>query len=382
MKLDRRGLIGGGVALAAAMLPLRALGNATDKTIVNRITVEDGRVWIAAMIGDKGPYFFIVDTGGYVSMIDDAFAKQMGFLKVPGRQSIGVGGVSDYSWYNAGTVTLASGIRFPDMLFAGMRQRPAKDAVGTFGAGLFTSHDSDLDFLKGEWRAYPGGRPNFDGMEKLKSRFTDPRGGERIIADATLDGFEGDFLLDTGAPSEVSLDGRASAKSGLWNASQPYAPNRASGIGKNRVPGRIVRAKQLKLGSFGFDSPLVRLSDPGTPTGRNDGIIGLPTLMQLNLSTDVSQKVVWASRNGAPPPRRTYSLSGLWLDEDKGRVTIDDVGTGSPAATAGLQKGDVVIGEIGALIGATNGRPGKQVTLTIERGGARQDVSYTLAPWL
>lgn len=379
MRIDRRGLIGGGAALAAS-LPLRAL--ATDKVFLNRILVEDGRVWIAAKIGDKGPFFFIVDTGGYMSLIDDAFAKSMGFHKMAGRQGVGIGGVSDYSWYNAGTVTLASGIRFPNMLFAGMRERPAKDAVGTFGAGLFTSYDSDLDFAKGEWRAYPDGRPNFDGMEKLKSRFTDPRGGERIIADATLDGFEGDFLLDTGAPGQVSLYGRASAKSGLWNATQPYAPYHASGVGKARVPGRIVRAKQLRIGSFAFDNPMVRLSEPGTPTGQNDGIIGLQMLSRLHLSTDVSQKVVWASRNDAPAPRPSYQLSGLWLDEEGGRVTIADVGTGSPAAMAGLKKGDVVIGEIRALIALTNGPPRKPVTLTIERGGKRQDVSYTLAPWL
>lgn len=380
MKMDRRGLIGGGAALAA-MVPLRALA-LDGQVFVNKIVVEDGRVWIAAMIGDKGPFFFVVDTGGYMSLIEDAFAKSMGFHKMPGRQGIGIGGVSDYSWYNAGTVTLASGIRFPDMLFAGMRQRPAKDAVGTFGAGLFTTYDSDLDFAKGEWRAYPGGRPDFDGMEKLKSRFTDPSGGERILADATLDGFRGDFLLDTGAPGEVSLYGRASAKSGLWNDSQPYAPQYASGVGKNRVPGRLVRAKQLKIGSIGFANPIVRLSEPGTPSGSHDGIIGLTTLSRLHLSTDVSQKVVWASRNDAPEPKRGYPLSGLWLEDDNGRVTINDVGTGSPAAAAGLKRGDAVIGEIAALISATNGRPGKQVTLTIERGGKRQDISYTLAPWL
>jgi serine protease Do len=253
--------------------------------------------------------------------------------------------------------------------------------VGTFGAGLFTSYDSDLDFTKREWRAYPGGRPNFDGMERLKSRFTDPRGGERIIADATVDGYTGDFLLDTGAPGELLLFGRATSKSGLWDANRPYAPQYGSGIGRNRVPGRLVRAKQLKIGSFVFENPLVRLSEPGTPSGRMDGIIGLKTLERLNLSTQASRKVVWAARSNAPVPRGGYPLSGLWLDDDGGRVTIADVGTGSPAAAAGLKKGDVAVGALGPLIAATNGPPGKQVKLTIERGGVRQDVGYTLAPW-
>ena len=381
MKLDRRGLIAGCAALAAA-LPLRALSGAEDRMFLNRIVVEDGRVWIAAMIGDKGPYFFIVDTGSYVSMIEDAFAKSMGFTKVTSRQSVGIGGISDYSWYNAGTVTLASGIRFPEMLFAGMRMRPSKDAVGLFGAGLFTTYDSDLDFAKGEWRAYPGGRPNFDGLTRLKSRFTDWHGGQRIVADASLDGYEGDFLLDTGAPGEVLLFGRAAAKSGLWSDSQPYAPSPIAGIGQGRVPARLVRAKRLKMGPFVFENPLVHLAAPGTPGSGQDGIVGLQTLARLHLTTDVSEHAVYAASNNVPMKPGGYPLSGLWLDEDKGRISIDDVGTGSPAALAGLRKGDVLAGAMPELLRAINGPPGKQVAVTVESKGVKREVRYTLRPWL
>lgn len=367
---------------AMAGTPLRAFAAGADKVFVNRIAIEDGRVWIAAKIGEKGPYFFIVDTGSYVSMIDDAFAKSMGFHKVTSRQSIGIGGVSEYSWYNAGTVTLASGIRFPDMLFAGMRERPSKDAVGLFGAGLFTTYDSDLDFAKGEWRTYTGGRPDFNGLTRLKSRFSDWRGGQQIIADAIVDGFDGDFLLDTGAPGELLLFGRASAKSGLWNDSQPYAPLPVTGIGKARVHARLVRAKKLTIGPFAFENPLVRLSEPGTPGSDFDGIIGLQTLERLHLSTKVSQQAVYAAPNNMPIKRIGYPLSGLWLEDEKGRIAIGDVGTGSPAALAGVRKGDLLTGTLPELLRTVNGPPGKVVTLTVESGGAKREVRYTLRPWL
>lgn len=380
MQFSRRQAV---AALAGAgMLPARAL--AGDRPpFVNRIVLEDGRVWIAAKIGDKGPFFFVIDTGGYVSLIDDAFAKQMGMEKVTSRQSVGIGGVSDHSWYDAGTVTLASGIRFPHMLFAGMRARPSKDAVGSFGAGLFTTYDSDLDFVKGEWRAYPDGRPDFAGLTRLKARFGDYSGGQRISAKAVVEGFEGDFLLDTGSPGEVALYGRAAGKSGLWDDSRPYAPSAAKGIGKNEVPGRLVRAAKLQIGPFTFDRPIVRLSQPGTPSGENEGIIGIGVLGRLHLSTDVSQQAIYAAPNGLPAPRASYPLSGLWLDEDDGRITIVDVGTGSPAALAGLRKGDVLKERsLGAAIARIDGGPGKPVSLEIERGGAAQTIAYTLKPWL
>lgn len=377
---NRRDVMAGGLALTAAGAAPKAFA-AEGRAFVSRIVLEDGRVWIAARIGDKGPYFFILDTGGFVSFIDDAFAKSLRMRVARGQRIKGIGGVSDYDWYNAGTVTLPSGVRFPDMLFAGIRSRPSKDAVGTFGAGLFTRYDSDLDFAKGEWRVYPEGRPNHDGLTRLESRITPILGGESIRADASIDGFEGEFILDTGAPREVILDGPATAKSGFWDDGRPYAPVRSTGIGKGALPARIVRAKALKMARFVFERPLITLTMPGAPAGRGAGLIGLATLGRLHLTTDVSARVLYAAPNGLNLPPRTYPLSGLWIDEEKGRVVVADVGAGSPAAAAGLQPGDVVIGAFRDLLRTINGAPGKQVTLAVERSGARRDVEYTLAPW-
>jgi hypothetical protein len=383
MLVTRREAIVGGLGVAlAGMLPLEALAADGKAPVVNRIMLKDGRVWIAAKIGDKGPFLFVIDTGGYVSFIDNGFAKKERMPTVKGQTVSGIGGVSDLPWYNAGTVTLESGIRFPDMLFAGLRGPPSRDAVGTLGAGLFTTYDSDLDFVKGEWRAYTDGRPSFDGLTRLDSRFTRYGGGSSIVADAAIDGFTGSFVLDTGAPGEVHLDGRAAAKSGLWDDSKPYAPMRASGVGNGKSEARLVRAGRLTIGPFVFERPLVMIEKPGSfSSDRRDGLIGLTVLGQLNLTTQVSKQVLWASSNGLPVGKRGYPLSGLWLDAAKGGVVVADVGTGSPAAAAGLKIGDMVVGELPALIRTISGPPGKQVVLTVDRGGAKREVSYALAEW-
>ena len=76
-------------------------------------------------------------------------------------------------------------------------------------------------------------------------------------------------------------------------------------------------------------------------------------------------------------------MSGLWLDGEGTQVTIADVGTGSPAAAAGLKVGDKLIGaEIRALIRQITGPAGTKVPLTVEQGGTRRDVVLTLAPYL
>jgi serine protease Do len=366
-------------------LPLRRARAADGDVAVNHIALEDGRVWIAARIEGKGPYFFVVDTGGTFSLIDDSFAKSLNLQKVKGQQMRGIGGkVADYSAYVAREVTLASGTRFPDMLFTGIGKRLSKDAVGSFGAGLFTTYDSDLDFVKGEWRAYPKGRPNFDGLTRLPARFTKEEGGQapRIQIDATLDSYSGDFLVDTGAPG-ISLTGRAAAKSGLWDDSRPFAPIRVNGIGDVGIPGRIVRVAKVKVGPFVFEGMPVTLSKPGTVSSEQEGLLGLSALSLLDLTTDVKGAgSLWGKPNGLKPRRGGYPLSGLWIDEDKGRLVIGEVGTGSPAAAAGLKRGDVLISPtLQAAIGLINGPPGKQVALTVESGGAKREVRYTLAPW-
>ncbi len=381
MAIDRRALIGSGLALAALPAELARAAYRRDP-VMNSIALEDGRVWIAATIKAK-PYLFVVDTGAFVSFIDDGFAKSIGLQPVPGMQIRGVGGVSDKSWYNAGDVALASGIHFPDMLFAGIRGRPSPDAVGTLGAGLFTTYDSDLDFEKGQWRAYPDGRPNFDGLVKLKSRFTKGVGGASIVAEASIDGFTGDFLLDTGAPNNLSINGRAAKRSGLWDDSKPYAPAMSRGIGAGAIPARIVRSRRIMIGPFAFDGHLVKLDQPGSIGSEQDGLIGLHLLGQLQLSTDVSGGVLYAKENGRLAAQEAYPLSGLWLEERKDRVVIGDVGTGSPAARAGLQKGEMLVGgDLSAMIRTINGNAGKTVVLNVDRGGVQREVRYTLAPWL
>jgi len=381
--IGRRRLIGGGVTLAA--MAGRALAAPDRAPVVNRIMLTEGRVWMAAKINGNGPFLFIVDTGATLSFIEDAFAKAQRLERVEhSGHMVGYGGKgADYSWYSAREGMLANGIRFRNMLFTGVGKRASPDAVGSFGVGLFISYDSDFDFMKGEWRAYLDGRPNFDGLTRLPSRLSKENDVPRIEVDASIDGFEGDFIVDTGAPG-MTMNGRAAAKSGLWASDRPYAVSTARGLGDGgHIRTRIYRAERIKVGPFVFQDLLVTVDKPGTLSeGRNDGLLGLSILSQLHLTTDVSAGLLYATPNGAQRLRQGYPLGALGLEREDGRIVVDDIGAGSPAAKAGIRRGDIIVGgDIGAILRAADGAPGKQVSLKIERGGVQQDISYTLAPW-
>ncbi len=387
MLIHRRQFVQAGLATSIASAPLvRALAGVPLRTIVNSIALEDDRVWIAAMIGRSGPHLFIIDTGAPVSLIKEDLAKSLALPSRGTSRLLGIGGLSESPWYIAKEVTLGNGVRFPDMPFAGIRAALGKDAAGTFGAGLFTTYDSDLDFEKGEWRAHLDGKADRTGFRQLKSRFSREEGfGSSIYADATIGSFGGEFLVDTGAPGEISFDSRTTAKSGLWQSGRPYAPVRSRGIGRGTIPARLVRMDRLKIGPFVYERPLLMLREPGNSLSnfKSDGIIGLKALSRLHLSTDVRSGTLWAAPNGLSLPANDYPKSGLWVEPTSKGLKITDVGNGSPARKSGLRTGDIIVGQdFARFLARVSGSPGDKMSFEYERAGKRSSAELTLEDFL
>ena len=173
-------------------------------------------------------------------------------------------------------------------------------------------------------------------------------------------------------------------RSGLWNDTAPYAPVRAFGIGGAGARGRMVRGGTLRIGDFAFERPLVTLNDPAsTHESFADGIIGLPYLELLNLSTDVRRHKLWAQPSGRRQRPERYGMSGLWVDSRGDVLEIKDVGRGSPAAEAGLQRGDEIIGlDMEGFLRRAAGREGESFELRYRRGGETRTTRLTLRAFL
>ncbi len=87
----------------------------------------------------------------------------------------------------------------------------------------------------------------------------------------------------------------------------------------------------------------------------------------------------------APVPKGSAWL-GLTMQQDGETVTVDAVAEGSPAAEAGLKKGDIIlqvegktpgsVGEIAA--GVRSRKPGEKLKLTIKRDGKEESKEVTL----
>ncbi|SFN71138.1 aspartyl protease family protein [Sphingomonas sp. OK281] len=394
--MDRRDVIrmlavaGGGIAIDTIGMG-RAIAAEPGRVLVSKIALIDSRVVMALKIGDAGPYLFAIDTGGFLSLIDNGLAKSLKLTSTGMTRASGVGGRTTMPVYLARDIVFGGGVRQNAVAFAGIDFGFHGDVRGTLAAGILTTMDSDLDIEAGEWRTYPDGHPPRTGYYRIESAISDiasgsgPGAGSRhLYGSATVGGKGLRFLLDTGAPGGLSLDQPTARALGLWNDTQPYAPVRPRGIGGQAGIARIVRAASFTFGDAQFDRPLVMLRGNGDMRARVNGIIGLQVLRQFNLSTDVRARALWVKRHAiADASEERYGMSGLWIDREGERMTVAAVGTGSPAAAAGITIGDRIVGEpFPTVIRKISGAPGSSVTLSVERGGATSDRTFVLKPFL
>ena len=380
--ISRRSLIaaGGAIPLAAHAAPRPA-----EPAIVSRIVVEAGRIWTPVTIGDHGPYAFIFDTGASVSAIDPELAQRLDLSRLGRRRMIGVGGPVTVDFYIAHDIILGDGLRQASGVFAGI---PVGGGSGLLTAGLFTSADSDLDFVRREWRLWPTGRPDFAGMTHfgvIETRYADA--SDKIVVDVDLDGQRLRLIVDTGSPGEVMLFPHVVKRTGLWSDARPFAPTRLRGIGgATEKLGRTVRAKRLSIAGFDFDGPLVRLHDPADSLDfRFDGLLGLPVIERLDLSTEIRKARLWARANGRAKPPEDYGFAGLWLDrlpDACARVAV--LSPGAPAAEAGLKVGDVLTGveDWRAYLRRFAGEPGSIVEVVVATAAAPVTRRITLRAFL
>lgn len=378
-------MLGSGAAAALLPRPVAAAGGAM---VTSQIVLAGGRIWVPATIGGQGPFRFIFDTGAVVSGIAEALATKLGLRGLGNRRLNGIGGVADLDFYEAKRVVYGGGILQDSVAFAGLPY--PLGGAGLLAAGLVTTRDSDLDFTNSEWRLYPAGRPNFDGLTRLEGFIESGLGGgsDKLVVNGVLDGQTYRLMVDTGSPSELLLFPTEVRRSRLWDDARPFAPTVLRGIGGTTARlGRKARGGRLTIGDFAFDAPLVSLYDPkdfNQAQARYDGVIGLPLIERLDWSTEVRKKRLWVRANGRPEAPEVYSRSGLWLERKGETISVAVVSPASPAAEAGIRAGDVLAPDTDwtAVRRALGGAAGQQATLNVVTPAGTQARILTLRAYL
>lgn len=368
--------------LTAAILAPQTVAAQDRRAVRIPIRINDGRVLVQTMLDGQGPFDFVIDTGAEVSGLSTAAVARLRLR--PSRSMRVAGRAADM--FVVGEVTLGGAVSQSDVIFFGIEGR-SLGGDGLLAAGAITGFDSDLLLQEGSWVIYPHGRlDGSDGFSPIPSRLvaSDVQGlSSRIAAASRVNGHPFETVVDTGSPWPVALDWGTAEAIGLLAPEVAFAPTLYTAVGRRfPTPGRLVRLNSLSMGHVDFAQLLALIRPEGAPA--IGPVVGLPVIRTLDLAFDRAAERLSVRRSGARVDDPPYRGSGLWLGERRGAVVIGAVGVGSPAARAGVQVGDVVLGHVSLqeALSAIHRAPGEEISLSIDRRGRRHDYRMTVAAYL
>jgi C-terminal processing protease CtpA/Prc len=127
-------------------------------------------------------------------------------------------------------------------------------------------------------------------------------------------------------------------------------------------------------------------ADPFTSANVGGGVWS-----RFTLTLDYPHQRIYLMPNASYHTPFTYDRSGLFLIDYNGAVMVLDARVGTPAAAAGLHKGDILVSvdgkpassytlaQVRALL---SGAPGTAVLLHVRTGSAERDVTLTLRDYV
>jgi hypothetical protein len=310
----------------------------------------DNRIFVPVMLEGKGPFRFILDTGGYGGISVET-AKKIGAKlgnEVEGR---GAGEAIVKAWETSVTETRVGGLVLKNQDY---RVFDFSDMRHVFGSQVFDGIIGLPVFSRTVVRVdYARRTLTFTEPSKF-----DYRGGGAIIPfelerflpiiRGEVDGTQVRLGLDTGDRSAFTLKSPFVEQ---YKLREKYAPKVEAvtgwGIG-GPIRAQVVRLRSLKFGPFEIDGAVTRFSlQKAGAFAANDtaGNVGGAILKQFTVTFDYTRRRLYFEKNNSFGNRDTYDRAGLWLSgaTDGRSFEIFDVVASGPAAEAGLKVGDRVV---------------------------------------
>ena len=306
-------------------------------------THSDGRhVFVTGMIGDKGPYNIIVDTGAGANVIDKTLAAEMGLAKT-GEMEVLSGGVEPVT---ADVVTLpemrVDGLTIENAEFLTMEL--AEMSLGQFhgvlGMQLFKhaliTFDPRHERILVAQAELAAGAPGVIAFDASSSAFG-------VEIDAA--GQQAPMVFDTGAPSSFTFPLALSETLPLQGELIKGAD--AQLVGGARSTWTAVLDGDIRLADEIYENPEITFMDPSAPHGTignavlNDLVLRIDqknSLLSLR-AADAATKTAQSEKQSGNPRRLGIQLRGM----GGGALTVARVMPGSLGEQAGFLAGDQLV---------------------------------------
>lgn len=351
--------------------------------------LSGGVILLNALFADyKDTLNFILDTGSGGISLDSATVHYFGIKPTPSDLTIlGIAGIRKVSFvYN-------QKLRLPgltiDSLNFHINDYGILTAVygekidGIIGYSVLSRYIFQINYDSLRIHVYSNGRIKY------------PRGGwlyEPILKtlpvqtarlrDASVVNTR--LLFDIGAGLCLMLNRDFVEDSSLLNKKRVFYAKEAEGIG-GKVDMSLTVIREIRIGPYKFKNiPVFVFEDTFNITSYPylGGILGNDILRRFNVILNYSKREFYFMPNTHYGDPFDYAYSGIELYMIDDKIVLGDVAIGSPAAQAGLQEGDVVIG-INNVIGQSLQQykqalqvVGEKVKIIVSRNGELLEFTF------
>lgn len=194
------------------------------------------------------------------------------------------------------------------------------------------------------------------------------------------------FLFDIGAGLCMMLNKDFIDDSNFLDKKRVLYAKEAEGVG-GKIDMHMTVIREVRIGPYRFRNvPVFVFDDTFNLTSYPylSGIIGNDILRRFNLILNYAKKEFYFMSNHNYHDPFDYAYSGIELYMIDGYIILGDVAQGSPAALAGLEEGDIVLG-INNIIGqnlqlykAALQNAGEKVKVIVNRGGELMEFTFKI----
>ena len=349
------------------------------------IEIASNKPWVQVVINNSVPQWFILDSGasGGTILAKEA-ADRLGLKR--GSEigtHIGAGAGVDVGVATLSNVTIGvagDAMVIPEMRvfsFAHVSPYEGRRLDGLLGEDFLWRNVVEIDYAKRRLRIIDPAKytPSpaativpitlVHGLAMADAAITRP--GEPTISCR--------FVIDTGVRTTLVLYHPFVMEHRFLETSEPTITATIGGGVGGETKGDLGRLDSLRIGTLSFaKTPVIYSRDTvGVFAGDDaDGIVGGEILRRCKTTFDYAHsRLILEPYSDAKPLE--YDMSGLFLvgqGADYARVTVLSVAARTPAAEAGLMKGDEIM--------AIDGRPASQVGVEGARQLFRTPATYRL----
>jgi predicted aspartyl protease len=327
------------------------------------------------------PLNFLFDTGASISILDASVADELGFETEGELGGTGAGGTE--------TATLAlvpimsvGGVAIVNPTVAvfdisAISELAGKRIDGVLGADFCRRFVTELDYENESLTIYEP--DEFD--PPIDAEFVPITYLSGIpLVKASVDDYEGDFVVDTGNAGSLVFHKPYADEHNLLDLFEKKVATSAYGIG-GFFTNYAVRAESLVLGHYVIDDPIIEITtaEEGAMAMKNvAGNVGAGILSRFTLYLDYPGNRLGLIPNSFFDDPFPYNRAGFTLTRTETGYVVNSVIEKSPAAKAGLEKGDVITAVDGAPTEEISFRrlseivaqpAGIEIEIAFERGG-------------